>query len=301
MKVVTKHIFILVLCIFGSRLIAQHQNVWSNYQLNASSINPAAIGKDEALDVNIYSRKQWAGFSGSPLTNALAINSMIKRPSVNIGLFISDDRIGSTVNQNFLLNYTYRIKFKKFRLGFGLQGGVQVMNTNLNGLNRVNEIDQVVEQNQNKKTGLTAGAGIYLHNDKLYGGVSIPNLYNVNSFNINTVPIYLNGGYMFKVRNGQDVLKPSFLVRRIESTRITYDINLMYYINSKFGIGGSYRTKSAIVGMLELLLTDQFKIAYCYDYSTTSISRYQNGSHELSLRYLFGKKLKMNNPRALYF
>ncbi len=290
-----------MLFIIGGKVFSQHQNVWSNYQLNASAINPAAIGKDEALDINIYSRKQWAGFSGSPLTNLLTINSMIKRPSVNVGLLVSDDRIGNTLNQNFLINYAYRIKFKKFRLAFGLQAGIQMMNTNLNGLNRVNEIDQVVEQNQNKKTGFTAGAGMYLHNEKLFCGISMPNLYNINGLDFNSVPLYFNAGYMFKIRQSKDLFKPSFMIRRIEATRITYDLNLMYYINSKFGIGGSFRPKSAIVAMFEILLTDQFKIGYCYDYSTTSLSKYQNGSHELSIRYLFGKKLKMNNPRALYF
>lgn len=301
MKLVFKHTLILLLYIFASKVFAQHQNVWSNYQLNASSINPAAIGKDEALEVNIYSRKQWAGFSGSPLTNILSINSMIKRPSVNVGLLVSDDRIGSTVNQNIAATYAYRIKFKKHKLSFGLQAGAQFLNSNINRLIRVEQIDQVVDLNQTKKVGFTAGAGIFLHNKHYYAGLSIPNLYSVNGLQLNKVPIYLTGGYILKIRENKDLLKPSFLIRRIDATALTFDLNMTYYINSIFGLGVSYRNKNAIVGLLELIVNDQFKLAYSYDYSITSISNYQTGSHELSIRYLFGKKLKMNNPRALYF
>ena len=39
---------IFLMMIFAIRICAQHQNVYSNYLLNATSINPAATGKDEA-------------------------------------------------------------------------------------------------------------------------------------------------------------------------------------------------------------------------------------------------------------
>jgi type IX secretion system PorP/SprF family membrane protein len=294
-------LIILTLLFSGDCFWAQHQNVYSNYILNASLLNPAATGKDEALDINFYSRKQWQGFSGGPLTNAVSVNSMIKKPAANIGLLFSDDRIGFSTNQIAGINYAYRIKFRKIKLAFGIQGSFQSLTTNLNKLTRVNEIDQVVTQNQQRQTGVNLGSGIFLHSNRFFAGIAMPYLSSLTNFNYRTTPLYVHCGYIQKIRSGKDLVKPSFLIRRISGLPVSYDLNLTYFMLSKYGIGLSYRSNSAIVALAEFILTDQFKVGYCYDYSTTALSQYQTGSHELSLRYLFGKKLNMNNPRALNF
>jgi type IX secretion system PorP/SprF family membrane protein len=269
--------------------------------LNASLINPAAVGKDEALDLTLYTRKQWAGFAGTPFTSYFSANAMIKKPSVNFGLIIQDDRIGVSTTQNILAAYAYRLKLRKLKIAFGIQAGVEFLNNNLNKLNRVTGTDGVVDQNQSKQINFVTGAGIYVHNKKLFGGLSIPYLFNAKkTFNINTTPLLLNFGMIFNV-NQNDIIKPSFLIRRLQNSQITADINLTYYINSKFGIGVSYRSTKAFVLTLEAILTEQFKVSYSYDYTTSALSKYQNGSHELSLRYLFGKRYNMNNPRALAY
>lgn len=286
---------------FASQFVAQHFNVFSNYLLNVSTINSGAIGKDEALDISIYSRKQWAGFLGSPLTNNVSINAMCKKPSLNFGLMLQDDRIGSTTTQNFLGAYAYRIRFRKFKLAFGLQAGVQILNSNLNKLVRLQDIDQVVTQNQNKQVSFVTGSGIYAHNEYFFAGISVPYLFNTFSkFDLNSTPLFANAGFILKIKN-KDLLKPSVLVRRVNETEITTDINLSYYFKSKIGVGVSYRIKNAVVGLLEIIPTDQLKISYCYDYSITAISSHQNGSHELSLKYLFGKRYNVKNSRALYY
>ncbi len=292
----------LLLCFITLSLkkYGQHQNIYSNYLLNASSINPAATGKDEALDLNLYSRKQWAGFNGSPLTNYIGVTSMFRRPSLNFGLLFQNEEIGQTKNQNIIGSYAYRIKFKKIKLSFGLQAGFQILNYNLNKLKKVSESDEVVSNNQATQLSFISGFGIYAHHKNYYAGISIPYLYSYNNLKFGNTPIYLSAGYLIKVRN-TDLIKPSIMIRKVNATNITNDYNISYYLNSKYGIGFSYRHKNAIILLLEIIYNEQFKIAYAYDHSTTIISKSQNGSHEISLRYLFGKKHKFKNPRALNF
>ncbi len=307
MKVVSKHIFKLVFVIFIQMLAtinvcySQHNSFSSNYILNVSSINPAAIGRDEALDVNFSFRKQWAGFSGSPLTNYITANAMIKRPSVNLGVLVIDDKIGSSSIQNLLGVYAYRIKTRKIKLSFGLQAGVQFSNYNINSLNRVSQTDEVVSANQNRQTSFVAGAGFYFNNKSLFGGLSVPYLVNTTSdFSFGKTPIIFNLGNLMAIQN-RDLLRTSILLRRINGSGITTDINATYFFYSKVGLGFSYRVNSAIVGLFEVILNDQFKFSYAYDYSVSKIAKSQNGSHEISLRYLFRKKHNINNPRALNF
>ena len=275
-------------------------NVYSNYLLNSVAINCASIGKDEALDANIYARNQWTHMSGNPVTYNLTINSMIRTPALNVGLMAQNDMIGSTTIQNYTGIYAYRVKFRKAKLAFGLQSGIEVINYNLNKLKKVDEIDQVVSTNQNQIINYRTGAGIYLHNNSFFAGASVPYLFNSSSVNLSQTPAYLLGGLILKVRKN-DLIKPSFLVRKIDGTPLTFDVSCSYYFLSKLGIGASYRYKNAVIGLAEFIINDQLKIAYCYDYATTSISNYQAGSHELSLRILFGRKYKTHNPRALLY
>lgn len=110
--------------------------------------------------------------------------------------------------------------------------------------------------------------------------------------------LLMNFGLMLKAGK-TDIVKPSVMLRRMKGSEIATDLNLTYYFDAKYGIGFSYRLNNALVALLEVVVKDQFKVSYCYDYTVSSISKYQNGSHEISLRYLFGKQYNIKNPRAL--
>jgi type IX secretion system PorP/SprF family membrane protein len=175
-----------------------------------------------------------------------------------------------------------------------------VINYNLNKLKKVDDVDVVVSNNQNRTTNFTVGAGLYLHNDNFFLGVSSPYLFNSSVFSFYQTPSYLLGGLILKVRKN-DLVKPSFLIRKINGSPLTFDVSCSYYFLSKLGLGVSYRHKNAIVGLAEFMINEQIKIGYCYDFATTAMSNYQSGSHEISFRALFGKKYKTHNPRALLY
>lgn len=287
----------LLLHFFAAR--AQYHDVYSNYILNMSGINPAAIGKDMALDVNLCARKQWSGFAGSPATNYVSVSSMIKKPAVNLGLIIQSDNIGVSSNQSISGMYAYRFKVKKIRIAFGLKAGLLVSNTNWSRLKRSQEVDALVEQSQNRSVGLVSGTGIYIHGSSFFAGASSPVLYNsAKKVEFNSMMLLMNFGLILKAGK-TDIVKPSVMLRRMKGSEIATDLNLTYYFDAKYGIGFSYRLKNAFVVLLEVVVKDQLKLSYCYDYTVSSISKYQNGSHEISLRYLFGKQYNIKNPRAL--
>ncbi len=57
--------------------------------------------------------------------------------------------------------------------------------------------------------------------------------------------------------------------------------------NSMFMIGASYRVGDAIAGLVAVQATPQWLIGYSYNYTTSDLADFNNGSHELFLTYLF--------------
>lgn len=104
-------------------------------------------------------------------------------------------------------------------------------------------------------------------------------------------PYYLTLGYNIYV-NESVKISPSFLLKKINNNPINADLNLMTEIFSRLKVGVSYRSKEAMYGILQFGVNEQLQIGYSYDHSLSAIRKYQKGSHEVSVRYLF--KFKTN-------
>ncbi len=296
-------ISLLLLCSTQFTL-GQHYSLISQYITNGLVLNPGYAGKDEALNVTVFHRRQWSGFDIDLNTTAFTAHTQFKNQHVSGGISLVNDRIGITETNNLLAIYAYRIQTGRFYTSFGLQGGLNVIHNDWDKLRKVDQADAIIPVGQTTETGFLGGTGIYMNNEKFFFGLSAPGFFNTNSLNrkING-PFFLNYGYLFDLKNG-DVLKPSFLVRYSIDVPIQTDVNLSYYIRNRVGIGFSYRSNESLVGILEILPSGdykQFKISYSYDYSINKLAQYQNGSHELSLRYIFGYDKSIKNPRALFY
>nr|MCU0353293.1 type IX secretion system membrane protein PorP/SprF [Cytophagales bacterium] len=94
------------------------------------------------------------------------------------------------------------------------------------------------------------------------------------------------------------VWKPSLLTKFVTGAPVQFDINTNFWFYDRFGVGASYRTGAAILGMAEFQVTPQFRIGYAFDYGTNALQRYNAGTHEIMLRYEFGfDKAKVLSPR----
>jgi hypothetical protein len=64
------------------------------------------------------------------------------------------------------------------------------------------------------------------------------------------------------------------------------------------GVGVSYRSEDAIVGLLELQITPQLRFGYSYDMVQSDIKDFAPASHEFMLGYDFGHEVpKVRVPR----
>ena len=68
----------------------------------------------------------------------------------------------------------------------------------------------------------------------------------------------------------------------------------------KFEVGVSYRYQDAVSGLLGFNVTPDLRLGYAYDFNTSNLNDFNDGSHEFVLLYTFdilGLSKKYESPR----
>lgn len=295
-----RYLKILVLVVMAVVSKAQHYPTFSQYIVNGMSINPAYAGRNNVLDVTMAHRRQWVGFNGAPVTTSFGMNTPLRVKAISVGMTVIDDRIGPINNQLISGIYAYRLRLRKFKLSFGIQNGVSIKKVNYDMLIRNQQNDALINGQRLVNIGFISGAGVYIHNKNMFAGLSAPYLINtLNDDFLRENPMLLTAGYFYGIDRDHGI-KPSFLVRYINGSPLSADINLNYYYQQHFGFGLSYRTNKSLVAIAEFAVNQQFKICYSYDCELNRLKKYQNGSHEILIRYYFGYTIDAKNPRTMF-
>jgi hypothetical protein len=89
------------------------------------------------------------------------------------------------------------------------------------------------------------------------------------------------------------------MLRAVKSEALQYDINLNAWIQNTVGLGVSYRSKDALVGMVNIRVTSEITLGYAYDYLISNMTHFSTGSHELIVNFQFNtpKESRIISPR----
>jgi len=290
-----KVVFIVVMFFNVLGIYAQHDNLYSQYMFNGLLINPAYAGSNDALNATLVNRNQWIGFDGAPRTSTFSLHTPLKNKKVNIGLTFTNDCYGITTQNKINAIYAYRLFFKKSSLSFGLQVGVDFIKNNWNLIQTTTPGDQVFTSQYSQQTVPQTGFGVYYKAQKFYVGLSSPDLLALGTSSTLYKSAFLTGGYLFDV--SEDVkIKPFVLVKYIHNSPVEVDLNAIVYFKM-VGIGYSYRTNDAMVFLATVNVSKQFSFGYSYDLTTSKLSTYVRGSHEIMLKYEFRYKVNPQSPR----
>ncbi|MCK4466418.1 MAG: type IX secretion system membrane protein PorP/SprF [Bacteroidales bacterium] len=278
----------------------------NQYIFNALAINPAYSGSRETLSTSILYRNQWVGFEGSPETMTFSLHAPLRNDRIGIGLLLINDKIGVTNETGFIGNYAFRIDFGSGKLAFGLGAGLILINTAWTDLVAVDRDDELLMDNSTTFVLPDFSVGTYFNTNKYFIGFSLPLFLNhrfnpmTNKFKLhNDFSEYnylINGGYIFEVKPDVKVL-PSLLIRYNPGNSPQLDLNSHMIFKDKLWIGMSYRSKNTMVGMFQYQINNQFRVAYSYDFELGKLGRYNNGSHEIMLRYEFSYTIDVFSPR----
>lgn len=301
-----KLIYILSLFILCISVKAQQVPISSQYMMNRLIVNPAYAGELGFYSASLSYRKQWVGIDGAPSTQNISIHGPALKGKLGIGLILFRDVIGVSKENNISASFSYKIKNRdKSSLSFGISGSTVFTTNQWSQIKTTDDNDLAFISDSPQYIFPDFSAGIYYKTKKYYVGFSIPMFlqhqikgvstsYEIKN-DFNEYNYLVEAGLNFKIEDV--IIKPSIMSRYLPSATFQMDINCIADIDNFIGIGFSYRTKDAVVGLVQFHASEQLIIGYSYDHTISELQQYNNGSHELFLRYDFKYKVKAFDPR----
>lgn len=272
--------------------LAQQRPVQSLYMFDPLLINPAYAGTHVQLSGTAIYRNQWVNLDGAPKTFTATVHSGFLKTKMGLGIILSNDQIGIHNDVGVYGVYSYKIKLNKGVLSMGLQGGFNNIRSDYNKLNIKNTGDPNLTGTITKLNP-NVGTGLFYQQKQFYVGFSVPQLINnkvfelegtTNSFSRQLRYYYLMGGFNKKLSKNFRMI-PSALVRIQEQAPVSFDLNYTAVFYDAVGLGISYRLNEGIVGLFELQINDNFHVGYAYDFTTSPLRQFSNGSHEIMVNY----------------
>jgi len=290
----------------GSCLFAQQLPHFSQYYLNDFLINPAVAGTKNYFEGKSSHRYQWEGITDAPRTYTLSINGPIKSQKMGLGGYIFTDIVGPTRRTGFSASYAYHLKLNDaFKLSLGLSAGVVQFTIDGSKINLRDQGDAILSNGVQSVLLPDAGFGLYLYHSDFYIGVSAPQLLNskVEFFEKGENPtarlpthFFATAGYKYKFSDNFQ-LEPSVFVKYVSPVPIQFEGSLRLTYKEQLSLAGTYRDGDALSISLSYLINNSFTIAYAYDFTTSNIGNFSNGSHEVLVGVRFYRKKKL--PKSI--
>jgi len=296
---------------------------FSQYIFNGLAVNPAYAGYKEDWTLNLSSRLQWTGIDGAPKTSTISADGLTRNNNIGLGGIVTSDRLGPQNTSSLYFNYAYRLQIDEDntrRISFGLAAGLVQYSLDGSKFNATDVGDGAVPSGYESKLTPDFRLGVYYYTPSYYWGASVLNvLSGATSFVDNpavireTRHVYLTAGALFGLTDNIDI-KPSVMFKEDFKSPTNLDLNAFVLLNKIIWLGVSYRTgvtiwnktnlqngldkSDAMAAIFELKVNDTFRFGYSYDFTTSALSSYQSGTHELSLSLTFkSKKPRILSPR----
>lgn len=278
--------------LLGASARAQQDPLYSQYMFNMLAVNPAYAGSADIFTVMALSRHQWVGLEGAPSTQTLLAHTPLKREAMSVGLSILNDRIGPTRQTGAHADLAYRIRTgPESRLAFGLKGGVNLYQADLAGLATVDP--DAANASVRGEVMPNFGFGLWWHSARHYAGLSTPKLLE-NEIDARTGSgivtaverrhYFLTAGYVLDL-NRSVKFKPSIMARMVQGAPLSVDVNANFLFHERIWLGALYRVGNGFGVLGQYQASDQFRVGYAFDLTTTRIGAYNAGTHEVMVNY----------------
>ncbi len=283
----------------------QKEPQYTQYMYNIGSFNPAYVGSVESTELSGLYRAQWIDIPGAPRTIRFGVNLPFENQKNGLGFNVVNDQLGPVTQTYFDLSYSYQVNlnYNTF-LSFGIDAGGAALNVDFSKGSFENPGEPILDREMISKFYPTIGAGLFLYSDQWYFGVSIPNFLTEGIYNDDVATIIEDrmqfnfiGGYVFDISDNLK-FKPAFLVNAIDGSPINVNVSGNFLISEVFTAGVSYRLVNAVSGLAGFQIAPNTFIGYSYDYNTNLLGDFNNGSHEIIVKFNLGKGLGGKTDQA---
>jgi len=277
---------------------AQQVPQYAQYMLNNYILNPAVSGTEDYYEVKSNNRYQWVGITDAPRTYVLSVHGPHRKRNMGFGGAVYSDVTGPTSRTGAYLSYAYHLKLsEKLKLSMGLGFGVMQFKIDGSKVTLKEQDDPAMSNGVMSAIVPDATFGLYLFSKKFYFGVSMPQLIGnkLNFFdNVSDSQsriarhLLVQAGYTFHLGEKWTV-QPSLLVKYVTPVPPQIDLGLKIGYNDVVWVGSALRINDAVSVMAGFNIGKNIILGYAYDFNTSSLRNYSNGSHEVMIGARFAK------------
>lgn len=316
MKKLVSIIFFIWLSLCAS---AQQENQYTQFPYLKANINPAEAGSHDHLSFTVMNRNQWAGINGAPKTQLLSIELPSVLNSIGFGLNATRQTVGISEKIDIQGIYAYKMKIKNHLISLGLQSSYRNQSQDFTKDELVAiqgfELDPSIERTRFTVSNFNIGFGLLWRSEKHSLGVSFPRMARSNidndieqdlTFTNEVRHAYLIGSYRFSLLDSW-TFEPTMLLKYAENAPIDLEVFSNFIYNEQLHLGLNVRaggTASSLFDSVALIfglkLRQSILASVSYDFTTSRIREFENGSFELVLKYTLNKDIKphkFQNPR----
>ena len=301
-----KLIFAGLLSTLIGSAFAQQLPLYSQYVFNSYALNPAVAGSQDFYDVKSNHRYQWVGVTDAPRTYTLSVQGPMKNHKMGLGGFLYTDNVGPTRRTGFQLSYAYHLQVTSdIKLAFGVSGGLLQFTVDGGKITLHDEGDVALTNGLQSVLLPDAKAGIYLYSpNKFYFGLSAPQLIQNNLLFFdnqnNTLSqledhYYAAAGYTYQINDDFEV-EPSVLLKYVTPAPLQADLTGRVIYRRMVWLGATYRTDDAVSAMVGYTYKQSLMFGYSYDFTTSNLQNYSNGTHEVMIGVRFIRPEPASEP-----
>jgi len=298
-----RSIYILIINCFILPGYSQHDSQFSQYMFNVAAINPGYVGSNDMICLSAINRQQWVGFEGAPNYSFFNANAAVKPFGIKSGVGISllSDNLAFNKDLSFSGAYAYRLDLGPGILGIGINLGLynKKLEADWNipsDIGSPPENDPAIPGMNESRMAFDMSFGLFYKTDDLFFGLSTT---HINQPKIKYVEAqagfisrhyYALAGYRIQLPNPMIEILPSVFLKT-DGRGNQIDASTLVRYNKKIWGGVSFRPGDALVGIIGFELFNGLRIGYSYDFTTSDIGNYSDGSHEFTLGYCFSLSL----------
>ncbi len=296
-------IAISILCCIALGLQAQNQRYFDERYisglafLNPVIVNPGATGFGGSHNIFMSYKNNWASFEDSPKSLILSYDGPVA-DRLSFGAMVLTDSNGDLETSKFQGSLSYGIETPTNKLGFGLSAEyIQ------HGLSSDVFSDPLLESGDPLVNDRIAGSNFFdvsfgifgLYDGKLIYGLALPSLVSSRIDDGDRsmdreIGYLFNLGYKITNLDSDLVLEPSVFVKKLMNVPFHADFNILArFLDDSFRGGITYTVGGdEKLGFVIGTNLNGFQFTYAYSASRNAFQTYNNGAHELSLRFDIG-------------
>lgn len=288
-----KILYLIIFLGLFTHAFSQEDPLYAQYLNNPLLINPAYTGLNNNFNASVSYRKQWSGFDGNPTTANVNGHIALHKNKMGLGFLLVQDKLGVNTNTEAYATYAYRLKFSKTTLSLGLQGGLVNYKNNNSDLNAYDPNDPAFTNSENV-TKPSFGAGIILHSERFFLGVSAPRMLAASAMlsndstseqveaNLYEQHYYASIAYVFYLSE-RVRLKPSVLVKAVQGAPLSVDYNAILNLDEKYSVGLFTRNLNTCGALMQIRFAGAYRLGYAFEVPLNNSVGTRFTTHEITL------------------